>query len=166
MLESNDFLKSDFSCPQCGKKFTLPQEVTRHIRDKNCRYDSTISAYYTCNKCPYKTDSQGDYLFHDALHTEPLKDYETKPGVRMKESLYQYKCSICEKFFKKASLRCHVRLHCNERPYVCKICKSGYARKSNLMDHMKIQHGRGYDEDEAQERRLSCSICGYGCERK
>lgn len=135
--------------------------MTRHIRDNKCKFDSsaTVTAYFPCGKCPYKTDSQADYFFHEALHTEPLVTYDPKTGRSLKKSLYKYKCPVCYKIFKKASLRCHVRLHCKERPYACTLCKNTYARSNNLMDHIKHQHGERF----AGRKKLVCSFCDFNC---
>lgn len=139
-----------FSCPQCGIKFTLSQEVTHHIKAKACSFDSSPTvAYFNCEKCPYKSNSEAEYLFHTALHSEPFTLYDDDTsheagGSSGKKPVKRFKCPVCEKFFRKSSLRCHVRLHTNERPFKCQFCKASYARKNNLVDHMKQQHEEEY----------------------
>lgn len=107
--------------------------------------------------CPFKSNSQADFLFHEVLHTDPIP--VNNPETKIRKSLAKYKCPVCSKIFKKSSLRCHIRLHCNERPFQCEICKASYARKCNLDDHIKTQH-EGIKKSTENEKSV-CKFCGY-----
>lgn len=129
-------------CPKCGKKFTFSQEVSKHIKDNACKFASIDSyAGFKCETCPFNSVSEGEYLFHVALHTDPIPIYDQGTESTSKRSPhFQYKCPVCSKFFRKTSLRCHVRLHTKEAPFKCQFCTRAYARKSNLMQHTKKFH--------------------------
>ncbi|XP_025836127.1 zinc finger protein 845 isoform X2 [Agrilus planipennis] len=157
------------SCPYCGKSFTIPQDLTVHIRTKACSFTDTEDKEHTCKQCPFKTDSMSDFLFHNALHTEPLILYPEEEHSQQahKKPIEQYKCPVCEKFYPKSSLLGHLRLHTSERPYACKICRASFARKNNLLYHMKKHTKKDMAGDlkektgDGEKSRLHlCSACG------
>ncbi|KAF5307075.1 hypothetical protein FQR65_LT07134 [Abscondita terminalis] len=174
ILQLKDHLKEkhpqfNHSCPHCGKVFTISQDVTVHVRTKACTFDTRDPKLNTCDQCQYKTDSMSDLLFHKVLHGEPYLT-ESKDSKRQEA---QYKCPICEKFFAKSSLRCHLRIHTKERPYICPLCNAGFVRKSNWAVHM-ANHDRSSIRKlekvnhvaEFGVRPFLCTICGASFKRK
>lgn len=49
-------------------------------------------------------------------------------------------CPICNRVFGKSSLRCHLRLHTNERIFKCDQCELKFTRKANLKEHTQRIH--------------------------
>ncbi|KAK4875516.1 hypothetical protein RN001_011938 [Aquatica leii] len=160
------------SCPHCAKVFTISQDLTVHVRTKACTFDLKDSKTNECDQCQYKTDSTSEYLFHKVLHSEPFYEY-LSDSKESKRALPQYKCPICEKLFAKPSLRCHLRIHTKERPYICTLCNAGFVRKSNWVVHMT-------NHDRSNMRKLEkanqvvefgalpflCSTCGASFKKK
>lgn len=116
--------------------FILAQEVTRHIRSNACNFEATpnSSVFWSCSQCLFTTDSQAECYFHEILHTAPTTDISGKKPVQ------KYSCPLCPKFFRKASLRQHLRQHTFERPYICSTCGANFTRQSSLSNHNKLEH--------------------------
>ncbi|XP_041977430.1 zinc finger protein 28 [Aricia agestis] len=125
-------------CPHCGKSFILPQEVSRHIRDGACSKPEVSGAgiLWSCNQCSYTTDSQAECFFHETLHSDPVS-IERGPS---KTVIKKYKCSFCDRIFKKSYLRDHLRQHTFERPFACSICGANFTRQSSLAYHSRTEH--------------------------
>lgn len=157
-----------FRCGNCGKSFALPQELSVHLRMKNCVVQQTFSKGQSCDKCSYTSLSSTELLFHKTLHTEPIMVMGVVKGQR--KLVAQYKCPSCDKFFVKTSLLGHLRLHAEERPFVCSICNKGFVRKNNWKFHVK-----NHEQKETYERKLKeddgerpylCSTCGANFKKK
>lgn len=139
---------------------------------KNCAFTpkfpiTSNKLSHKCKKCPLRTESRAEFLFHETLHRGPAST--AKDAKKNK-----YKCPLCVKLFRRASLRCHLRLHTSERPYVCDKCKMGFVRKSNLVDHLKNMHIQNAEEGNnsvdgstlqqnsgnGEVKKFLCATCG------
>lgn len=60
-------------------------------------------------------------------------------------------CDICKnKFRQLTTLRNHMKIHTDERPYKCKHCEKAFRQISTLTNHVKIHTG---------EKPFKCNIC-------
>uniref|UniRef100_A0A182QTC1 C2H2-type domain-containing protein n=1 Tax=Anopheles farauti TaxID=69004 RepID=A0A182QTC1_9DIPT len=135
--------------------------------------DGTVVCWQ-CKICPFRTSSQAEFLFHEILHSSKLDDKaKSSPSGPSKIT-----CPLCGKAFSKASLRCHLRQHTDERLFPCPDCPMAFTRKANLKNHIdNIHHGRkprhavedaesateepGEDQPAAgPSRRAICTTCG------
>lgn len=159
------FFCSMFRCGNCGVSFALPQELSVHLRMKNCLVQQTFSKGQSCDKCTYSSSSSSELLFHKTLHSDPLMVMGVVKG--QKKLVAQYKCPSCDKFFVKTSLLGHLRFHTQERPFVCSICNKGFVRKNNWKLHVK-NHDQKYrrKQKEDGERPYLCSTCGANFKKK
>lgn len=164
---------SSFSCPKCGISFTVPQDLTVHVRTKACVFSqSTPKSDLLCSQCPFSSNSRSEFLFHKALHTDPHLVYPNDEAHSSKKRpIHQYRCPVCDKFFAKASLRYHIRVHTSERPYVCTTCNAGFVRKNNWILHTKNHK----EKDVLRKKKINvveggrpflCSTCGASFNRK
>ncbi|XP_055540251.1 zinc finger protein 236-like [Wyeomyia smithii] len=96
--------------------------------------DSTLVSWQ-CKICLFRTTSQASFLYHEILHSSNAAN-EPASGKSTKIT-----CPLCKKQFSKASLRCHLRQHTDERIFPCELCPMSFTRKANLKNHVAYVHG-------------------------
>ena len=111
-----------------------------------------------------------DLKFHMTIHTAEKIQCEFceqmfigalryKSHVRGKHR-YKSECEVCKKVFSsRPYLKAHMRVHTNEKPYVCSECGLSYHSISSLHNHMKIIHT---DFKQERKRNHMCHLCGKG----
>uniref|UniRef100_A0A1A9ZD37 C2H2-type domain-containing protein n=1 Tax=Glossina pallidipes TaxID=7398 RepID=A0A1A9ZD37_GLOPL len=128
-------------CMSCGESYPTAQALGRHTRKctpSNPREGKDITnnknaeeerETLQCDECNFRATYKSELLYHRLYHTY---------GVMGKNQLI--KCPLCEKTFRKHSLRCHLRQHTNEKIFKCNFCNLQYSRRHNLKDHVKKSH--------------------------
>lgn len=99
--------------------------------------------YVSLCSLKYISDTETQNL-RSQLHDIPLK---------MLQKVARYQCPLCTRVFRKAALRCHLRTHTQERPFVCSICSRGFGHRSSMITHVKQEH-RG-------EAGYVCDVCPF-----
>ncbi|XP_053663270.1 zinc finger protein 236 [Anopheles marshallii] len=94
---------------------------------------------WQCKICPFRTSSQAEFLFHEILHSSKLDD-KAKSSPSGLGRCPKITCPLCGKAFSKASLRCHLRQHTDERLFPCPHCPMAFTRKANLKNHIDNIH--------------------------
>lgn len=148
----------------------MPQDVTRHTRDVECGKAGEADAgkaartegQWKCTNCSFTTDSQAEFLFHDALHAGSIAVNTDEPGCSKTSA--KYRCPICEKCFPKVTLRNHIRRHTGERPFRCIKCSLAFTRRSSLNMHRKecsasTTSPNGGEGFVSRRRKYVCSEC-------
>ncbi|XP_066593764.1 zinc finger protein 585B-like [Prorops nasuta] len=154
-------------CAKCGKLFALSQDVTKHTKYKECSQEeegegevvgsNVGKKRWLCSSCSFSSDSQAEFLFHQALHTGRLPIDKDEPSSS--KSIEKYRCPVCDKTLPKASLRNHLRNHTGERPFPCVKCSTSFSRRSELNAHLKNCTGSPLAEKFSRRRTFSCARC-------
>lgn len=76
----------------------------------------------------FRTSTEAECIFHEMLHKWNICNDSKIP------------CPLCNRLFGKNSLRCHLRLHTNERIFQCDQCELKFTRKANLKEHIHRIH--------------------------
>ncbi|XP_060802491.1 zinc finger protein 470 isoform X2 [Amyelois transitella] len=85
--------------------------------------------------------------------------HKPKPKVQLSNGsllpLPGFQCNYCNKTFSnKASIRRHIYVHLNAKPYECVDCLKRFTHEVNLQYHLKKRHPELYSP-----RNFKCQIC-------
>uniref|UniRef100_A0A336M8E7 CSON013290 protein n=1 Tax=Culicoides sonorensis TaxID=179676 RepID=A0A336M8E7_CULSO len=106
-------------CEACGKQCRSKADLRSHIKSKHTFTPKT--------KCDICGNSVKNIKKHLQIH---------------RESELNIKCEICgheTTTFKY--LKLHMKIHNDEKPYVCPTCDQAFKRKKALDDHMSLHNG-------------------------
>lgn len=118
--------------------------------------ESIESSIHNCSHCKKSFTSQTGLAKHIRIHSDDRTFACTHPGCGKKFSHSStlkdhmnihfqrkpYQCKECGKGFPNGSnLNRHARIHTKSKPYVCNICNKAFSQSSNLRVHQKI-HSR------------------------
>ncbi|XP_055311551.1 zinc finger and SCAN domain-containing protein 12-like [Sitodiplosis mosellana] len=117
-----------FHCPHCTKKFFQRDSFERHIESAH-REDK-----YVCEICQNELSSKNSFEQHLRNH-------------RRTDTDRKYDCKLCHlKFFKRATLNAHQKVHTSARLFSCRFCKLSYKYKGDLNKHLKTHIGNKIHE--------------------
>uniref|UniRef100_A0A1I8NLS9 C2H2-type domain-containing protein n=1 Tax=Stomoxys calcitrans TaxID=35570 RepID=A0A1I8NLS9_STOCA len=154
-------------CIICGDKFVTAQELGRHSRKCKPQTNEVIKAASAdsggdnnqiitqiddqgqlirkCDLCDYSSNFQSEIIYHRIFHViSPMGSKEL------------IKCPLCEKNFRKQSLRCHLRQHTNEKIFACDICDAKYSRPQNLKEHKDRAHSSKPKPEKTLASKIAC----------
>ena len=140
---SAEAASTNLRCQRCFLEFPTTKELEDHIQLIHNLSSNAVTGERAKLKCPHC----GNSFINLNNHLSVAHGY-TK--VSRKQQLL---CSFCPKTFPrkyKYLLVEHERLHTNEKPFVCKVCKKGFHRLSFLKNHIVVHSG---------EKRYKCDFC-------
>jgi KRAB domain-containing zinc finger protein len=128
-------------CELCGKKFTRPGELRRHLRT----HDPNRVKSFKCI----------EFGCESAFFNQRMLDVHVRTHASTKEAL----CAICGAgFATAATLRRHLDIvHKGLEPqFSCQICGKGFKQKQNLIQHLrsKSHGGEGHRSQSQQQRKV------------
>lgn len=112
---------------------------------------NAVGAALKCSKCQMKYSNKNTYELHikqcSAGNYRCVvcdKVYRSKTGLynhrrAVHEHNQKYQCNQCgQKFQSNAHYYGHMNCHNNARPFICKQCGAGFAYKSNITKHQRM----------------------------
>jgi KRAB domain-containing zinc finger protein len=120
--------KSSLSCSSCGKTFSKPADLRRHVDTVHEKIRRFVCSIDGCGKSfGLKCTLQRHLMTHNSC-VEKRKLVE---------------CGTChKKLSTTGSLKHHQRIHDNIKPYSCHVCQLSYRTPGNLKSHMSRIHSK------------------------
>ena len=182
LYKGKDPLVKSLLCQYCGKNFTRPHLLERHLtihKEKDspksndlasdCGLDSNKMKSLLCQYCGKSFDSRFGFEKHLTMHKEKpfsCKDCgklfalesNLKSHEKYHNKLLPFQCQTCLRAFSFLSdFKRHEITHTDERPYQCLICQKKFKLKMQLRVHTWYHTG---------DTPLKCDICSKKFYRK
>ncbi|KAL3859509.1 hypothetical protein ACJMK2_009727 [Sinanodonta woodiana] len=163
-------------CEVCDLVFLSDKAMNLHNHSKahqeninKLSGNAADTNFFTCKVCKKRFSDENYCRFHEEFHHYSinseegvLKKYEGQDltrktfGAVLKkiECLHrtaEVECPECSRKLKKVNFIEHLRMHCNDKPFVCRLCTSGFISAVTLRRHLLSHFG-------CQER--TCKHCG------
>ena len=158
-FDKKSFIKKEFFCSDCGRKFTSKGNMDTHSCEGRegtfeCQEEGCTLKFY--NKLMLEKHVQSCYLFkncRDAVNKLTCTVCNVKfPNFKnMKQHCIQsttctliekkpFQCEVCSKYFtteKRYTL--HMRVHTGETPFQCNLCLKKFKFNFKLTTHKCLQ---------------------------
>ncbi|XP_065366827.1 zinc finger protein Xfin-like [Calliphora vicina] len=133
-MEKHEVKTTPISCDVCGLLLSNKMGLKRH---KNSQHPEGGKKEHKCHIC---------------LKISPTLRALKSHIQRTHEMGYDYKCSLCEKAFKRpAVLREHMATHTGTPLYSCPFCPKTFISNGNMYNHRKNSHPKEWEELQRQK---------------
>ena len=144
VTDDSDDSESDVDTEHTSEKEKTIQKARKLLKSKDflsVEYDDPVE--YTCENCSKVIKGQTNLIAHNLQYHYENPEFEklTLFEVGFED---KFPCRVCLKTFsRKSDLKAHVlRIHCNERRYVCKICGNRFKESTHLQKHLFAHAGK------------------------
>ncbi|GBN95381.1 Zinc finger protein 41 [Araneus ventricosus] len=133
-----------------GLAFAGPSRLQQNVCNSSLRL-TEFPSERNLNK--YSVVTFGQKLFTCKVCQRGYMHESTlKCHMRVHADIKPYECKFCGKpFTTKSALKTHVFIHSDEKPFICNICGKVFIHNGNLRTHMRSHTG---------EKPYLCLICG------
>nr|XP_053635875.1 zinc finger and BTB domain-containing protein 41-like isoform X1 [Cherax quadricarinatus] len=149
--ESEECRKAKFSCSECGMKFMVRGNLSKHLRMHD---REKVAKPCACDVCGKVLSNKYSLASHQKTHSRDTsykckvcdKAFVSKYTLvdhvrRIHEEVGCGRDKVCKEcgrtFFTNSELKYHIKTHTGERPYRCDICGETYLSSSSLRYHMQ-----------------------------
>lgn len=148
--------KTSYDCVHCDKSFAKPQSLAGHIKSAHGS-EKKKKLWSMCETCGLKLTANHQCCDPEAKTKCQLcnKDISAK-SVKAHRQYHKRKeteahlCHYCNKSFTtETSLKRHVLIHNNSKPFQCSVCEKTFRQKGSLVSHSRVHSGL----------RVSCVVC-------
>jgi hypothetical protein len=137
--------KTCFVCATCGKIFTMPSRLKRHLKIHN------PAGEFLCDICGKGFKQKSGLWRHEKIHNQERKfehfctlcgkGFFEKYHCRRHEERhtgqhFRFQCRVCNKFFSASHhLKRHLLIHQGIRPFPCPVCGKRFTQKGDMQKH-------------------------------
>jgi len=173
-------ISNDNECNLCGKKFSIRQNVARHIKMVHLH-----ERKHECKECDKKYVDRRALLKHiNAFHiNNKSQNYASKPSNESEEKVFETKavenanrveeenqdsttnsdkvqCSICDKKFTTSrNVDRHIRMvHMKIKDFSCTPCNAKFFAKRDLLNHCVRFHSEDINNEDLQSSNESIEM--------
>ncbi|CAH1787641.1 unnamed protein product [Owenia fusiformis] len=91
------------------------------------------------------------YLGIPAPADSTLQDDTPRSTEDTEDNVGRMRCVVCRRGFNsRSNLRSHMRIHTQEKPFVCRFCHRSFSQSSTLRNHVRLHTG---------EKPYRCVVC-------
>merc|ERR1719266_3127429 len=87
------------------------------------------------------------------------KSYRAHLQYHRKKEVSNYLCQFCNKSFTtETSLKRHVLIHENQKPFSCSVCEKNFRQKSALVAHERVHTGMRFECIQCNKKFITKSL--------